>query len=250
MSDNSKIIMFTLAMTTVVALILGSLFFGLKPIHDKNQAISNKRAILNALGSNLPSPVAELSDDEVLDLFKNNITQYVVKPTGELVEDKTLLAENVNLAVERKKSEADRLYPVFKYNNGKEDYYIISIRGNGLWDEIWGNIALKSDLTTIAGASFDHKGETPGLGAEIKDNKNFSLQFRDKKIFNKAGEFTSVVVRKGGAQNPTYEVDGISGATVTCVGVSDMLANGISKYLPYFKNVKKHSAAGAVGMLN
>ncbi|HRF37287.1 MAG TPA: FMN-binding protein, partial [Saprospiraceae bacterium] len=84
------------------------------------------------------------------------------------------LAEKINLAQEKKKPEADRLLPVFVYKDAQgKPYYILSVRGNGLWDEIWGSIALDSDMNTIAGVSFDHKGETPGLGAEIKDSPAF-----------------------------------------------------------------------------
>jgi len=113
----------------------------------------------------------------------------------------------------------------------------VTVRGSGLWDEIWGNIGLKDDLETVVGASFDHAGETPGLGAEIKDNSSWVRQFQDKKIYDESGNYTSVVVRKGGARNPTYEVDGISGATVTADGVSDMLYSGIQYYLPYLKTL-------------
>ena len=97
---------------------------------------------------------------------------------------------------------------------------------------------MKEDLVTVAGASFDHAGETPGLGAEIKDNPGFAAQFPGKSLYNEGGEYTSVIVKKGGAKNPTYEVDGISGATVTCDGVTDMLYDGIKYYKPYFESIK------------
>jgi Na+-transporting NADH:ubiquinone oxidoreductase subunit C len=82
----------------------------------------------------------------------------------------------------------------------------------------------------------DHKGETPGLGAEIKDNPAFPGQFIGKQIF-KDGE-VAVLVRKGGSQDKTYEVDGISGATITCDGVTEMLQRGIAYYLPYLETIE------------
>src|SRR5690606_7287922 len=118
---------------------------------------------------------------------------------------------------------------VYAGDDGKK-FFILSVRGSGLWDEIWGNVALEEDLRTLAGASFDHKGETPGLGAEIKDNPAFSAQFLGKTIYDQTGEFTSVTVRKGGAKDPANEVDGISGATITCNGVTEMLDRGIQYY--------------------
>ena len=143
------------------------------------------------------------------------------------------------MAKEKKKEEADRLLPLYIFNkSADEQFYILSVRGNGLWDEIWGCLAINDDLTTVMGAAFDHKGETPGLGAEIKDNPSFKNQFANKKIYAEDGTYTSVYVRKGGAKNLTYEVDGISGATVTADGVSEMLNRGIKYYEPYFEKIK------------
>lgn len=251
MSDNARIYAFTVGMTTIVAVVLGLLFFGLKDAHAKNEAVFNKRAILAAVGTYLPTPVDELSDDQVQEIFATNVKTKVFKEDGTEVSD--IKAENVSLAKEKKKPEADRNYPLYIYNNGEEDFYILSVYGNGLWDAIWGNIALKNDGATIAGASFDHKGETPGLGAEIKDNKKFQTQFADKRVYDYNGNFTSVLVRKGGAKDPVYEVDGISGATVTANGVSDMLKSGIAKYAPFLEemqmNAPKVKATDEVGML-
>jgi Na+-transporting NADH:ubiquinone oxidoreductase subunit C len=113
----------------------------------------------------------------------------------------------------------------------------MSVRGNGLWDKIWGYIALKDDFNTIVGTSFGHVAETPGLGAEIKDNPNFSKQFVGKKIYE-GDEYVSVAVLKGGSRRNAHQVDGISGATITSRGVDEMLYKGISPYLPYFESQK------------
>jgi Na+-transporting NADH:ubiquinone oxidoreductase subunit C len=90
-------------------------------------------------------------------------------------------------------------------------------------------------MNTIVGASFDHAGETPGLGAEIKDNPKFSANFVGKKIFDEEGEYVSITARKGGAKDPMHDVDGITGATVTADGVTKMMKSGVIKYLPYLK---------------
>ncbi len=238
-----------MTMTIVVALVLSLLATGLKPIHDKNEAIFNKKAILAAIETELGDNVKadKMPDEEVLKIFDNNITQTVIDINGEEVTAEFIesrgykggQAENIDMKKEKKREVDDRIFPVFIYENSGEKFFIVSIRGNGLWDEIWGNIALKDDFKTIVGASFDHQGETPGLGAEIKDNPAFKKQFAGKSIYDATGNYTSVVVRKGGARNDKYEVDGISGATVTCDGVSDMLYDGIKYYEPYFKSQKK-----------
>ena len=130
---------------------------------------------------------------------------------------------------------------MFVYSNptSGKTYYITAVRGKGLWDEIWGSIALEEDFKTIAGVSFDHAAETPGLGAEIKDNSAWVSQFTGKSIYNDAGEFVSILVRKGGAipGNP-HQVDAITGATITGDGVTKMWEKGLVQYEPYFATLK------------
>lgn len=241
--------MFVLTMTVVVALVLAGMTTVLKPLHEKNEAIFNKKAVLAAIESKLGDNVkaSKMKDDEVQRIFDNNITQQVIDINGQDVPGEVLTsrgykgvdAEHIDMKKEKKRDLEDRIFPVYIYEEGGEKTYIITVRGNGLWDEIWGNIALKDDFATVVGASFDHTGETAGLGAEIKDNPSFPRQFQGKSLYDENGEYTSVVVRKGGARNPSYEVDAISGATVTCDGVSDMLYDGIQYYMPYFNSFRK-----------
>lgn len=229
--------MFTVGMTSIVALLLAGMFTFLKPIHDTNEALYNKKQILGALNAPLEINADNLTDEEVETYFKN-VEQLVVNSKGEPVEGTK--AEDVNMEKEEKKAVADRKFPVFIMDNKGEKYYVLSVRGNGLWDKIWGWIALESDLNTVAGAAFGHKAETPGLGAEIKDNKAWKAQFAGEKIYNDAGEFVSVDIVKGGADPMNKNgVDAISGATVTCVGAADMLKDGIELYLPYLNTIKK-----------
>jgi Na+-transporting NADH:ubiquinone oxidoreductase subunit C len=235
-SSNKYIITFIIIMTVVAAVSLAGMRELTLSASTKNEEIFSKRSVLltvnDYLGKGLN--VNDLSDDEVLKMFNEQVEQVVLNIDGEVVPN--LLAEKIDLSVEKKKAEADRLLPLFVFKNEKEKFYILSVRGSGLWDEIWGNIAVKADLNTIAGVTFDHKGETPGLGAEIKDNPSFPGQFIGKQIF-KDGE-VAVLVRKGGSQDKTYEVDGISGATITCDGVTEMLQRGIAYYLPYLETIE------------
>lgn len=108
---------------------------------------------------------------------------------------------DIDLGKENKKPADQRVFPLFIFKSAdNKTYNILYTRGKGLWDEIWGYITLDSDLNTIAGQAFDHKGETPGLGAEIKDNKSWYTQFTGKKLYNEAGEYKSVAVVKGGVK--------------------------------------------------
>jgi Na+-transporting NADH:ubiquinone oxidoreductase subunit C len=223
-------------MTSIVALILAGMFTFLKPTHDANEALYNKKQILGALNSPLEIDANALSNEEVAKYFES-AEQVVVNSKGKVVAG--VKAEDVSMEKEEKKAVENRNLPVFIMNNDGKKYYILTVRGNGLWDKIWGWIALESDLNTVAGAAFGHKGETPGLGAEIKDNAGFKKQFAGEKIYNEAGEYVSVAVVKGGADpSNIHGVDGISGATVTCVGASDMIYDGIKMYEPYLKSIK------------
>ncbi len=242
-TSTTYVYIFVVAMTVLVALLLA----GVKEVTQEqaniNENVFNKRAVLAAVAQPLEEAGIvpdELADDEVLNLFQEKMQQEVLDVNGQPMAD--IKAESIDMAQERKKDPLQQMRPLYILDANNEKYYILSVRGNGLWDEIWGYVALESDLNTIAGASFDHKGETPGLGAEIKDNPAFAAQFIGKKIYRDE-KYVSVLVRKGGAKDDTYEVDGLSGATITADGVTDMLYKGIRAYEPYLE--QQREAAGA-----
>lgn len=236
--DTRYVVIFVTALTAGVAVFLTSFRQVTKPVADRNEEIFNKRAILSAVGDYLGEgvQVKDLKDDQVLDIFEKQMQQLVLNTQGTEIDG--VKAEDIDMAKEKKKADSEKRLPLFIFSQGGEKFYILSVRGVGLWDEIWGNIALKSDINTIAGASFDHAGETPGLGAEIKDNASFPRSFKGKQIFDN-GEYVSVNVRKGGAIDKDHEVDGITGATVTSDGVTDMLYSGIENYLPYLNSLRR-----------
>lgn len=237
--------LYTIVLTVIIGGALSVLYNTLKETHATNEEKARKEAILAAL--------PEKSDEDPLTRFDTRIKVIAVNAEG-LVYDEAKLSElnalsgrsvvqykkisDVDLRLEDKVALAVRVYPFYEYtaNNG-EKMYIVSVRGNGLWDKIWGNIALKADMSTVAGVYFGHKGETPGLGAEIKDdNKRFKPDFTGKLIFQN-GEFKPVAVKKKGLT--ANDVQTISGATVTSDGVSEMLQRGIGYYLPYIKSLRK-----------
>ncbi len=151
--------------------------------------------------------------------------------------------ERIDLEKELEKPEAERAYPVFtRVINGNIEAYCIPVVGKGLWSTLYGYLALKNDLNTVAGLTFYKHGETPGLGAEI-EKKWFQKDFVGKKILNEKNELVSVKVVKGkvkpNSPDISHEVDGISGATLTGNGVTKLLKKCLSLYEPYFKNIKK-----------
>ena len=232
-------------MTTIVALVLSLLFYGLQDLVKENEEVYNKKATLSAIKTKLGKDLETMENEEILALFKNQVTQVVINSSGDIMEPEAVealgyggsTAEKLDMAKEKKKPLEERAWPLYEYkNDAGEKYYIMAIRGNGLWDAIWGYMALESDLKTVAGVAFDHQGETPGLGAEIKDNKKFQEQFIGKQIVDANGDYSGILVRKGGARNTTYEVDGITGATITADGVTDMISEGVAGYSKYFKS--------------
>ena len=227
---------FVFVLTAVVAVSLAGFREITKDVAERNEDIFNKRAVLLAIEDHLAEAetVADLTDEQVLEVFSKMETR-VLDMEGNEVEGR--MASDVDMKKETKKPKADRHLPFYVYNAESGKIYILSVFGKGLWDDIWGCVALKEDLNTIAGVAFDHKGETPGLGGEITDNPSFRKSFNNKQIF-KDGKFVSIKVLKR-VQDAQHEVDGISGATITSVGVSDMLMEGLGNYLPYLEKIKQ-----------
>jgi len=243
-NSSKYIIGFTALLTAFVALVLSLMYTGLKEKHKENELLFEKRAVLGAIQESVGKDVASLDDAEIIDIFTKNIEQKVIDVNGNIVsaEDVEKLgykggkAENIDLKVEMKKEKEKRILPLyeFKRKNGAK-IYIVKLFGKGLWDEISGFLALDSDKNTIIGASFDHKGETPGMGAEMKDNPKFPAQFKGKMIFDDSKNLVSITVRKGGAVDQNHDVDAITGATLTCDGITDMIKSSLENYEPYLK---------------
>ncbi len=237
MNKNSTIYVFGFAaiVTLVVAVALSFTSESLRPLKEANELTYKKRDILSGV---LPDS-KKMSDEEVSKAFDQFVEQVMVNSDGEILEETAVKPIDVDIKKEKKKAIDEQNLPLFIAEIEGEKSYIIPVRGNGLWDEIWGFIAVDSDGNTIKGVSFDHAGETPGLGAEIKDNKNWKGQFLGKKLFE-GDNFVGIDVVKGGVKIPDHQVDAISGATITGDGVADMIKGDINKYVAYIeKHVKE-----------
>ena len=141
---------------------------------------------------------------------------------------------------EKANKEARRL-PLFIGEKDGITYYVIPIYGKGLWDAIWGYVSVDKNMV-VQGAYFDHKGETPGLGANIKE-RYFMDDFIGEHLLDDGGSFKGITVAKGNAdpknENKTdNEVDAIAGATITGDGVTAMIKSDLRLYKPYFDNLK------------
>ncbi len=232
-NSNAYTFIFAIIMVTLIAGLLAYTATSLKPLQEKNVKAEKMQKILSTIG-------VEVSRDEAAASFDKYIKQQLaLKEDGTV--DAAVDAFALSLKKELKKGDAQR-FPLYVAEKEGKTFYVIPLYGAGLWDAIWGYVALDGDKNTIVGANFDHKGETPGLGAEITTDW-FQAQFAGKSLLKDANadfstsNFASVIVVKGGAKaGDVHGVDGISGGTITSDGVSDMLEERLARYLPYFKN--------------
>jgi Na+-transporting NADH:ubiquinone oxidoreductase subunit C len=168
--------------------------------------------------------------------------QYDFRQHLATIEQKTddnLNAFEIKLNKELKKPSSEQRFPMYEANVEGEKFYIVPLRGAGLWNAIWGYIALEEDKNTIKGAVFDHVGETAGLGAEITQQW-FQNRFLGEKVFDKQGNLVGINVSKTNndpkdLDKNDHEVDAISGATITGDGVTNMIIERLTHYLPYLK---------------
>ncbi len=203
-------------MVVIVASLLSIAATSLKPFQDKNVELEKKSDILYSIG-------IEGEDSELL--FDEYIIDQLVIQDGEIVSS-DIKAFDIDMAAAVKELNNIRKVPLFKAFKEGNTFYVIPMRGKGLWGPIWGYISLKGDGNTILGASFDHEKETPGLGAEISTSI-FQDQFPNKVLFSESRD--GIEVRKGDASG-YQQVDGISGGTITSVGVQSMLEDCLVPY--------------------
>ena len=110
--------------------------------------------------------------------------------------------------------------------------YVIPMNGLGLWGTIWGYIALNEDRNTVYGVYFSHSSETPGLGGEIAGTK-FQDRFPGKNVVNGRNVALKVVKYGKADKSSKYEIDGVTGATITSTGVNAMINKVLSAYVPF-----------------
>jgi Na+-transporting NADH:ubiquinone oxidoreductase subunit C len=209
----------------------------LKDKQDENIALEQKENIL--------SSVMTLDENaNIQELYARKVKAFVIDYEGNVKPG--LAPEQIVVAAEYKKAPKDRLLPVYEFRNesdsSKVDYAVLPVYGYGLWNNIWGFVAVRSDFNTIQGVKFQHAGETPGLGARI-DTEEIQERFKDKTIFEN-GTLVSVKMQKGEGHdysNDKHKVDGMSGATLTGKGVNNMLADYLACYERY---LKKNSSQG------
>ncbi len=229
-NSNTYIIIYSVVMVVVVAVLLAVTSLSLQNRQYENMLNEKKQQIVKALGEN-PDKISydDVITEAVVFDAEGNVISNDAKEVFEVMKD-------------LKKAFDAGKYPAFKASNG----VVVPIYGAGLWGPIWGYIALDTDMDTVKGIVLDHKGETPGLGAEITTAKH-QAQYVGKSVYE-GNEIVGITLKKGGADksNP-HEVDAITGGTKTSDGVSAMIRNSLKHYKPYFDAARAALAAPAEG---
>ena len=242
---NSYTIFFAIIMVVVVGSLLAGFASGLKPLIDANKRYEKQQNILYAMGINNnegPNDVEFITTDVVEAEFTEYITKQIVIEGDKVTEnDKAFLIDIKKESTKAKDAAYTRKLPLFIGSKDGKEIYVAPVRGKGLWDAIWGFIAMDKNMT-IQGVYFDHKGETPGLGSEIK--QRFFMDDFVGESFLIDDTFGGILVAKGNndpknLDKSDQEVDALAGATITGDGLSAMLKKDIKMYVPYFKTLNK-----------
>ena len=223
---------FILTITIISSFFLSLASEGFKELKRKNIEIDKKKNILSAIGV----AIDNFTVDDIDEYFQSNIDSLIINIDGLVVNNISIEdlneVENKSTGEVRYFYENNEFLPL--YVETKENVIIMPISGKGLWSSLFGYFALDADnYSTVKGITFYAHAETPGLGAEIS-KKWFQDNFVNKEIYEK-NNLKSISVAKGKAdKNSKYEVDGISGATITSNGVTTLLSRDLRRYEPYF----------------
>jgi Na+-transporting NADH:ubiquinone oxidoreductase subunit C len=227
-NSNSYTFIYASVMVILVAAALAFTNGALKERQAKNIEIDKMQQILRSLK-------IEVEDSQADAFYKKTVTTaFLINSKGVVVDSSAKATFSMDVAKEVAKPVSKRLLPVYEAFIQGDKKYILPVYGAGLWGPIWGYVALNADKNTIYAASFSHKGETPGLGAEIS-TPDFQKQFIGKHLFQN-GTFVSIAVLKSGQKAEEQDaVDGISGGTITSKGLQAMLQNSLRAYESYLK---------------
>ena len=228
---------FIITVSFICSMLLSLASEGLKDKKNLNIELDKKKNILQSIGIE----TVGLSSEMIISKFNFNIKEQVINIDGMIVND--ILHKDLEKNINRRSgdteyyNENNKYFPLFISETMNS--IILPISGKGLWSSLFGYVAINSkNYSTVNGITFYAHGETPGLGAEISKDW-FKSNFVGKEIYN-GGTLVSVRVAKAGMANKSssYEVDGISGATITSNGVEELLKRDLKKYEPYFNRNK------------
>lgn len=241
---NSYTVIFAMIMVVIVGSVLAFMATALKPKIDENERFEKQQNILYAMGVNQnegDGSVTFIPTNEVEAEFSKYIKkQMVVQGNTATEKADAYLIDLKNQMAQIKAGNNAELPLLVGEKDGKE-FYIIPMYGKGLWDAIWGFISLDDNMV-VQGVYFDHKGETPGLGANIKQ-RFFMDDFQGESILD-GNRYAGIGVVKGNndplnEDKEDNEVDALAGATITGNGVTAMIKESLKLYKPYLETIRK-----------
>ena len=249
-NGNTYTVIYSAVLVILVAAILAYVSLALQPRQNDNIRVETMSKILTAAGLYNAEEAEAAADINkfTIALYNDNLQAAIyVNGNGEKTGDMKEVAGTSELKAQYdimkkigdgtdESLKACLRLPVYIFNVNGQTIRVVPCYGAGLWGPIWGYLAFTEDMNTLDGAVFDHKGETPGLGAEIALPK-FYDQFGGKQILDENGNFVSVSVVKGGAKGDIHGVDAISGGTITSKALETTMRTWLSFYRPYFTNV-------------
>ena len=238
--SNLYTFLFATIMVFVIAIVLAYTSQSLKDLQKENIRKEKMQNILSTVGVITNREGAE-------ELYDKYIEEQIAVQNDGSIDPAIDVFNDIKLVLELRKSPENQNFPLYVANIDSERFYIIPIRGNGLWNAIWGYISLKEDLNTVKGVVFDHAGETAGLGAEITQDW-FKERFINEKLFDSDNNLMGITVSKtnndpNNEDKEDFEVDAISGATITGDGVSDMIKERLEHYVPYLNTLRSNKIA-------
>lgn len=242
--SNIYTFIFAIVMVLVVGSLLAFVASSLKPTIVENQRYEKQQNILYAMGvhnNDGPNDVSFISTENVGDQFNQYIKRQLVVQGGEVTEnDEAYLIDLAKEEALSKRADYEKRLPIFIGEKDGETYYIVPMRGKGLWDAIWGFMSLNEEFI-VQGVFFDHKAETPGLGANI-NQRFFMDDFEGEHILDENGNFEGISVAKGNndplnQRKEDHRVDAIAGSTITGNGITSMISSYLRTYLPHLRNL-------------
>jgi len=252
-------VIFTVVLCVVFSVLVSAVAVSLNDRQVENQRLDKIKNVLGVAG--LKETGESLSREELTTRFESGLEARVVDlETGEYVEgidalsyDQKKASKNPETSREAPTNRAKvRRIPnhavVYVIKDGdKEAGLVLPIQGSGLWSTLYGFLALDSDARTVRGITFYSHGETPGLGGEV-DNPRWKSLWPGRLAFDDAWQ-PALKVKKGQAgpaDADPYQVDGLSGATITSNGVTNMIQFwlGESGFGPYLARQRTEGAQG------
>ena len=240
---NSYTVIFAAVMVVIVGTVLAFVASSLSDKIKENRRLEKQQNILYAMGINEnkgEGSVEFVPTDKVAGEFSKYITEQLVIEGDKITKDDQAYLIDLKKMATAAKNGNTRKLPLFIGDKDGRKYYIIPMRGKGLWDAIWGFVAL-DDQMVVQGVYFDHAGETPGLGANIKQ-RYFMDDFVGESILD-GTRYAGIAVAKGNNDplNNTKddnEVDALAGATITGNGVSAMIKETVNLYKDYLETIR------------